>query len=174
VSDFPRIMAWRQRFSRSIGDRCTMQAKDVVGFSVSITALVLSVVSFVANFNLTHQSAVLARKPVLVFQYNGEMGWTLRNVGSGPALDVMVAKRESSGPWHEPVRAPAISKDGEIKLYWLGQTNARSLGASYADFEGVRYTTISEADVSQVKKGDLLGQWTEKDIKPFWIVDHTQ
>lgn len=117
---------------------------------------------------LTHENAVLGRKPVLVFQYSGEKGWTLRNVGAGPALNVLIAQKHETGPWFDPVRAPAISKDGEFSLSWLGQTNMRSLGVSYSDFEGVRYTSVSEADVSRVQEGSLLGSWSEREIQPFW------
>ena len=66
------------------------------------------------------------------------------------------------------MRGPAVAKDGEFALSWLGHTNVRALGVSYSDFEGVNYTSISEADVSKVRDGKLLGSWAENEFKPFW------
>lgn len=57
-----------------------------VGATLSSTALLVSIVTFALNYRHALRSAVLARKPVLVFEYDGQRGWVLRNVETGPAL----------------------------------------------------------------------------------------
>jgi hypothetical protein len=60
----------------------------------SIVALVLSAVTFL----IAQRSAVAAdrrsRIPVLVFIYHSHGHWLLRNVGNGPALNIVMAIKE--------------------------------------------------------------------------------
>lgn len=72
--------------------------------------------------------------PVLAFVWDtGESAWYVRNVGNGPALNITIGQRDMNG-WFNPVRVPAISRDGEFKLWWLGQDGDYALGARYNDF----------------------------------------
>src|ERR1041384_6175962 len=96
-----------------------LETKDLITATLSSTALLVSVVTFALNYRHTRGSAVLARKPVLIFEYDGELGWVLRNVGAGPALNVIVAQKRVGGDWFNPVRVPPLSKDGRFLLAWL-------------------------------------------------------
>jgi len=110
-----------------------LEPKDLISATLSSTALLVSVVTFALNYRHTRKSAVLTRKPVLVFEYDGEQGWLLRNVGAGPALNVIVAQKRVGGEWFNPVRVPPLSKDGKFLLGWLGHVNTTGLGATYVD-----------------------------------------
>lgn len=68
-----------------------LEPKDLITATLSSTALLVSVVAFALHHRHTRGSAVLARKPVLIYGYDGELGWVLRNVVAGPALNVSVA-----------------------------------------------------------------------------------
>src|SRR5262245_55869944 len=84
---------------------------------VSVVALVVSVGSFGLSYNLSRQSAITSVRPVLVFQFDVNNGWSVRNVGNGPALDVLVAmKTHETADWTQPMRVPPLSKDGEFGL----------------------------------------------------------
>src|SRR5262245_2531933 len=112
-----------------------MEPKDLVTAILSSTALVVSVTSFALTYRHTRRSSVLARKPVLVFEYDRELGWVLRNVGAGPALNVIVAQKRVGGDWFNPVRVPPLSRDGTFVLVWLNHVNSTELGATYVDSE---------------------------------------
>jgi hypothetical protein len=88
------------------------------------------------SFQLT---AVRSIKPVLTIVYQNDTGWSLTNVGYGPALNVIVAQRESEGEWSKPVRVPPLALGGNIRLEWLDHTNIKWLGSAYTDIDGRGY-----------------------------------
>jgi hypothetical protein len=135
---------------------------------ISVIALVVSILTFALNYRHTLRSTVLGRKPILVFLYDGEKGWTLRNVGNGPALNIISAQKLETGDWFYPTRIPSISTDSEFLLSWLSHTNISSLGSIYTDSEGIFYTTICSNDLSKVFDGNCLTKWNEEDIGRHW------
>jgi hypothetical protein len=145
-----------------------LETKDLVSAALSSTALLVSLITFALNYRHTRQSAVLARKPALIFEYDGELGWILRNVGAGPALNVVVAQKRVGGDWFNPVRVPPLSKDGRFTLEWLNHVNSTGLGATYTDTEQLAYTSTCGNDLSKVAKGTLFGPWPEAQIGRHW------
>jgi hypothetical protein len=87
----------------------TLETKDIMSAVLASTALIVSVLTFALNYRHTRRRTALARKPVLVFEYEGTRGWVLRNVGAGPALNVIVAQKRVGGSWFNPARVPPIS-----------------------------------------------------------------
>lgn len=144
------------------------ETKDLVSAALSSTALLVSVVTFVLNYLHTRKSAIRARKLVLVFEYDGDMGWLLRNVGAGPALNIVVAQKHVAGEWFNPVRVPPLSKDGKFVLKWLNHVNTTGLGAIYTDTERLPYTSTCGNDLSQVRSGTQFGPWLEHQIGRHW------
>jgi hypothetical protein len=147
-----------------------IETKDLVTAVLSSTALLVSVVTFALNYRQSQRSALLARKPVLVFEYEGNIGWTLRNVGAGPALNVVVAQKRGGGEWFKPVRVPPLSKDGKFTLQWLNHVNDTGLGATYTDTEQMSYTSSCGNDLSKTFDGTLFGPWPEPEIERHWNV----
>jgi hypothetical protein len=114
---------------------------------------------------------VRARKPVLVFVDDPEQGcWVLRNVGNGPALNVLVALRHG-GRWFNPVLVPPFGKDSSFPLRWLGRINTAGLGATYSDFEDRRYTSTLGGERSRAYAGDRLPRWKDAEIRRYWELD---
>lgn len=147
-----------------------LQPKDIISAILSATALIVSLFTFVLNYRFARRSAILGRKPVLVFEYDGNIGWTLKNVGAGPALNTIVAQKRVGGEWFNPVRVPPLAKDGHMVLTWLGHVNTTGLGATYSDFNGKPYTSTCGNDLSQVFDGTRFGPWPEAKIGRHW--DH--
>jgi hypothetical protein len=145
-----------------------LEMKDLITATLSLTALLVSVVTFALNYRHTRRSAILSRKPVLVFEYDGDLGWVLRNVGAGPALNVIVAQKRVGGDWFNPVRVPPLSKDGKFVLGWLNHVNTTALGATYVDTEQLPYTSTCGNDLSQVSSGTLFGPWLEQQVGRHW------
>ena len=145
-----------------------MTTKDLTPAVLSLAALIISISTFALSYQATRRAAILGRKPVLVFEYEGDHGWFLRNVGSGPALNIVVAQRRKQRHWFNPVRVPPFSKDGSMLLAWLGHVNTTGLGATYSDSEGVIYTSTCGNDLSEVHDGELFGPWKESEIGRHW------
>jgi hypothetical protein len=135
---------------------------------ISITSVTIAFVSLILNLALSHRASVRARKPVLVFVDDPEAGsWMLRNVGNGPALNVLVAQR-AEGCWLRPVRAPPLSTNSSFALTWLGRVGDTGLGASYSDFEGRRYTSTLGGEQSRTYDGERLPPWDDDEIRRYW------
>lgn len=145
-----------------------LEPKDIISAALSVTALIVSVLAFALNYRHARRASVLARKPVLVFEYDGDRGWALKNVGSGPALNVVVAQKRVNGDWFNPVRIPPLAKDGEFVLAWLGHVNTTGLGTTYTDSENFPYTATCGNDLSRVREGVLFGPWEEAQIGRHW------
>jgi len=145
-----------------------LEAKDIISATLSVTALFVSALAFALNYRHTRRAAVLGRKPVLVFEYDGNRGWVLRNVGSGPALNIVVAQKRVRGEWFNPVRVSPLAKDGRFVLRWLGHVNTTGLGSTYTDSENCAYTSTCGNDLSRVHEGVLFGPWEEAQIGRHW------
>ena len=134
---------------------------------LSVTALVVSVVSFVISYRLSQQSAVSSVMPVLAFVYEKEGQWAIQNLGNGPALNVVIASKMTDDRlWSNPFRLPPLAKDGRFKL--SVDINVRWLGASYNDVNGRDYSATYVRDDSRVRSGRLLPYWPDEEIKPHW------
>jgi hypothetical protein len=139
---------------------------------ISVASVAIAFASLVVNFVLNHRAAVRARKPVLVFV--DESGtWVLRNVGNGPALNVLVAQRDTKKKtWFNPVLVPPFAKDTSLKLPWIDRASDPGLGASYDDFESRRYTSTLGGEIARTYDGDRLPRW--KMTGTVWDVEVTR
>jgi hypothetical protein len=137
---------------------------------LSIVAIVISTISFLLSFWLNIKSARSDIRPVLAFVYNGESGWHLRNVGSGPALNVTVAQKNvKNREWFNPVRVPPLEEESRFHLKWLGHVNDTGLGVVYEDFQGRTYSSTCGNDLSCVFRGrGEIPKWEEQEIGRHW------
>lgn len=135
---------------------------------LSAIAILVSVLTFGLSFWFTWRSSVSAKRPVLVFVYDGRTGWILRNTGGGPALNVLVAQKKVGAGWFNPVRVPPLAKDTELVLRWLDHVNTTGLGATYADYEDRAYSSTCGDDLSRTFRGRRFGPWPEETIGRHW------
>jgi hypothetical protein len=135
---------------------------------ISIIAPIASILTFFIGYSLNIKSARNNRKPVLVFEYQKDNGWLIRNVGNGPALNVIVACKGEKGAWKYFVRLPALAKDDKFKLTWLGDCNVWSLSSVYTDFLRTRYTLISIHDENYIQSGYKLNIPKGYNVPRYW------
>jgi hypothetical protein len=146
---------------------------------LAVAALVISVITFVLSYRATTAAERRSRLPVLVFVYDGDRAWLLRNVGNGPALNVIVAQKHTTGghadAWYNPVRVPPIARDAEFPLPWLDPVGDFGLGATYQDFlsadvrgGGRVFTVTCGNDLNAVTPGRLFPRWAEQQVRPHW------
>jgi hypothetical protein len=135
---------------------------------ISAVSVVIALSSLVLNVWLNQRAAVRARKPVLVFvDEPHEHCWVLRNVGNGPALNVLVAQ-QADGRWFNPVLVPPCGRDSVYPLRWLGRVNNTGLGATYSDFEGYVYTSTLSSERSRTYEENQLPQWADQEVGRYW------
>lgn len=144
---------------------------------LAIAALVLSAVTFALAQRSATASDRRSRIPVLVFIYDEKRYWLLRNVGNGPALNIVVAIKEKHGDesWQKRTRIPPIGRDGEFRLTWLGDSDVAVMAASYEDFlaadtaSGSRgYTVSMSYDENRVTPRRELPRWGPKESLAHW------
>ncbi|HZC99842.1 MAG TPA: hypothetical protein VFA46_06520 [Actinomycetes bacterium] len=146
---------------------------------LAVAALVISLITFVLSYRATTAAERRSRLPVLVFVYDGNRGWLLRNVGNGPALNIIVAQKHTrgsqAGDWYNPVRVPPIAREAEFPLSWLDPASDFGLGAVYQDFlsadvkgGGRVFTVTCGNDLNAVTPGRLLPSWAEREIWRHW------
>src|SRR5215467_4188933 len=134
---------------------------------LSITALIVSVISFSMSYLQSRRSAITGVMPVLAFVYDKEGQWFLQNLGNGPALNIIVAeKARNDSQWSNPVRIPPLPREGRFPLHV--NVNARWLGASYMDIEGHEYSATCADDDSRVRPGRIFPNWKTDEIRPYW------
>jgi hypothetical protein len=133
-------------------------------------AIFVSLCTFGLSFWFTWRSSIAAKRPLLVFIYEGNTGWILRNIGGGPALNVIVAQKKVGGEWFNPVRVPPFAKESEMALKWLGHVNNTGLGVTYTDYEDRPYTSTCGNDLSRTFRGTRFGPWNEPVVLRHWNV----
>jgi len=152
-----------------------LKSKDTisVGVLMSMGALVISLCSLVYTVMNNSRDQIASVRPAIVFVYSGDSGWQIQNIGSGPALNVIISQNEGSseantGNWVKPVRIPPLKKDGFFSLHWMPFSNVRRLGATYDDMWGRPYTTTCESDLNKIQSGRHLKAWDEREVVADW------
>ncbi len=140
-----------------------MEKKEQISLIFSLLAFCVATLSFWLN----RRNAILARQPVVVFEYD-QGGWRVRNIGKGPAMNLVVHVRGRETKWLHPVSVPSLREGSDFDLSWIGSLNVWMLGATYADYEGHRYTTVGQHDRVKQMSGHVLGEFEEagKDYLP--------
>jgi hypothetical protein len=156
---------------------------EPMSLALSIVALVVSILTFALNFRAGRLAERRGRMPVLVFEWQSN-GWVLNNVGSGPALNVIVAQgkgdpprkgillqRGVHEPWFNPVQLPPLARDAQYPLSWIAEESG--LGATYADALGATYTAKCGNDRSITFDGVHIPVWQDG-VRPHWQLAGTQ
>ncbi len=101
-------------------------------------------------------------RPVLVFVCEvRDKVWCVQNVGTGPALDILVAEKDrDEQPWARFKRVPPLPKDGKIRL----RSAPSFLAVTYHDAENNAYSTICTGYRNRLQKGHVFGKPDENQI----------
>ena len=137
---------------------------------IAAIALIVAVISFALPFWHTWRSHKAEIRPILVFLYDTEKGWHIRNVGGGPALNVLIVRRQPTEEWRDPVRVPPVSNGDLFQLRWMRHTNTDQLGASYEDFEGRSYSSVCRKDLTSIEKENILPMFGPEMIRAHWQI----
>ncbi len=135
---------------------------------ISSVALLLSIIATGASIYFPNLSLKIGLMPTLVFIYSPSDGWALRNVGNGPALNIVVAyQMHTDRDWQNPTRLYPIPQGDKLTLTWVGH-NPDKLGVVYSDANNRFYTSICDDDLTNVVEGIALPKWKESEIVKSW------
>jgi hypothetical protein len=132
----------------------SFDARDILAW---IPVLVSVIAVFVAKRAVTR-----SLRPVLVFVCEiRDKVWCVQNVGTGPALDVLVAEKDrDEQPWARFKRVPPLPRDGKIRL-----GSAPSFFAvTYHDAENNAYSTICSGYRNRLQRGHVFDEPDENQI----------
>jgi hypothetical protein len=132
----------------------SFDAKDLLAW---IPVLVSVIAILVAKRAVTRSV-----RPVLVFVCEvRDKVWCIQNVGTGPALDILVAEKDrDEQPWARFKRVPPLSKDGKIQL----RSAPRFLAVTYHDAENHAYSTICSGYRNRLQKGHVFDEPDQNQI----------
>jgi hypothetical protein len=150
---------------------------DELSVVIAAIALAVSVIVFIDSRFREARAARLARRPALVFSWDGDtLRWTVSNIGSGPALDVVILQR-IDGSWQHPLRMPEMAVDAAntVPRRWYEAWHDNpGLGARYRSVTDEEYATMTADDRSEIVSG-----WGELSpgaapIEPHWRYRSTE
>jgi hypothetical protein len=128
----------------------TITLVDVVTLFVSGLALAVAFLEY--RFSRDN-----ADRPVLVFSMKSSAGWGLDNVGTGPAVNLVVADLLRSGHANKIVNCFPLAAGGRIDVPWLNASH--ELVAIYTDVHGREYTTTCGAVRNRIVRQNEHKNW---------------
>jgi hypothetical protein len=129
---------------------------DWLSVAVAALAAFISVIALVSSRRQTKLAARLVRRPVLVFTWDERAAvWVVVNIGSGPALDVVVLKRADHA-WTSPLRLAELNVGGQATI-------AQGWGADATTSLVVRYRSVADerySSESSEGRTRVVDEWT--------------
>ncbi len=145
-----------------------MQKRIKPELTISVVALIVAISSTVASIYFSRMSMRTGVLPTLVLVYEVEKGWTLRNVGNGPALNVTVAHQpHDSDTWELPTRLYPIPQGETVRVRWVGN-NPDRVAEAYSDVHDNEYTSITDEDLTKIYRARKLPVWTQSELRRVW------
>jgi hypothetical protein len=112
-----------------------------VQLGIAVIAVLISVLALrTAKASFDRQ-----RRPILVFELNDNAIWKVQNVGIGPALNVVAARRSAQAEWDQAFQVPPIAAGDSAMLPWLSVQKGDALACDYCDYEGSTYGSLFAA-----------------------------
>ena len=128
-----------------------------------ISAVIGGVVAWlVSNYNYRRNV-----RPVLIFTKRAQSFWHLENVGSGPAVNVLICDSKTDGKWKFPTRYHSLGVRDKAEL--LSSPSTDSFAVRYSDINGKWYATTCIDSQTKIHAKDVFRDWeppvfTEHDL----------
>lgn len=132
---------------------------------VSAAACVIAIVSALIARNAVNRNL----RPVLVFVRDDKQIWWLTNIGTGPALDILVEEKalatQSLPPGLHLV--PPLPKDGSFPIPSGPTSSALSYVVQFKDAEGKYYNTTCKDYSNDTRLGKAFDDVDKSKITPY-------
>lgn len=127
-------------------------------------ALLVSIIAVIISYLSSRRARITGIRPVLVFTYDQTIGWTIQNVGNGPALDVITVRRPFEKDWIDPEQINPIAR-GESTRFGSSTEPLEAFGCTYCDVNGKAYTSIVENNRTKISIGYHLPKWDQDQVR---------
>jgi hypothetical protein len=135
---------------------------------ISVIAVVVSVTSIIISYTTSRKARITGVQPVLVFLFNRNTGYSLQNIGNGPALNIVYTVKDSRKGWTMPTRIPPLARDGVFLRIPPSPSPAAAFGCTYSDIKGRTYTTVLENEQIRISDRSPFPEWKAEDFAPHW------
>lgn len=137
---------------------------DTISTAISGASFVISVLALIFSIYSFRRSLALQHRPFLVFTRIDDRTWRVANIGNGPAMNVRVGDRTSTGKWNKVVNCSPLGAGEACELPWIEHDS--EILAVYHDIKGDTYSTqFKHGEHSQHERGvgpswgDPLDEW---------------
>ncbi|GAX59957.1 4-hydroxybenzoate polyprenyltransferase and related prenyltransferase [Candidatus Scalindua japonica] len=136
-----------------------------IKFLFSGTAIAVSIIAITVSYLSARKSRVIGLRPVLVFCFNTGSGWSVKNIGNGPALNTVLALLDADDRWISPEGIPSLGVNGEFVFGGFNtQIGIVGWGCLYTDISERPYSTIHKGNKTQIVKGSIFPAWNSDEI----------
>jgi hypothetical protein len=125
----------------------------IAGLSTAI-AFASAIVAYYAF----HRSLRSATRPVLIFSLASDFRWKVENVGTGPAINIVVGDADSQGRFINVINCYPLAAGSARELAWIGV--CWKLAAVYPDVFGATFTTICQGNRNSVVTRNEFPHWS--------------
>src|SRR5687767_10306888 len=108
--------------------------------TISLVSAIFSAAAVAVAYYWSRRGHEAAIRPVLVFTRRHPTLWQVENVGTGPAVSLVIGDRDGDGTWKQIVNCYPIAPGAAVELPWVRYGD--QYGAVYTDVHGKTFTTI--------------------------------
>ena len=127
---------------------------------ISLVSAVFSAAAVAVAYYSFRRGQEAAVTPTLVFSRRHATLWQIENVGSGPAVSLIIGDRSKDGTWKQVVNCYPIAAGAAVELPWLRYGD--QYGAVYTDVNGRTFTTICSNNRNKISKRNGFPDWQPK------------
>jgi hypothetical protein len=132
----------------------------------SVVAIVVSIIAITVSYLASRKSLIIGLRPVLVFCFNSGSGWSIKNIGNGPALNIVLALLDADERWISPEGIPSLGVNGEFVFGGFHtQIEIVGWGCLYTDISERSYSSIQKGNKTQIVKGSIFPAWNCDEIR---------
>lgn len=124
---------------------------ETSSFYVAAGSVFISLLAVVLSYYAFRKTLREGIRPVLIFSRRTGALWQIENVGSGPAIDLVIADRDTTGEWRSCTRCYPLAVGAVAELVWIA--HGSQLVAEYWDVRGAVFTTSYQDGINRVSTG---------------------
>jgi hypothetical protein len=135
--------------------------------AIATASVILSVIALFISYYSFRRTLHATSKPVLIFSMNSMFRWRLENVGSGPAINLIVGDKDREDGFVSITNCYPLSAGACLEVLWI--KGAYELVAVYTDVYGNTFTTICSGS-NRVLNRNQFPEWKPNQEQWFQMI----
>jgi hypothetical protein len=132
---------------------------------IAIVSAAIALAGAVVAYYAFHRTLRSSARPVLIFSMTSDFLWRVENVGTGPAINLVILDTDSKGLFASVTNCYPLAVGASLDLIWIDA--CWKLGAVYTDVYGDTFTTICQGNRNRVVNRNEFPQW--KPDRDQWL-----